>query len=51
MEGGGTPHCYNEIEKPSAYRVKSFQPHFHINMMSQTQSCKTISEDNEKMEV
>ena len=23
MEGGGTPPCYNEIKKPSAYRVKS----------------------------
>ena len=22
MDGGGTPQCYNEIKKPSAYRVK-----------------------------
>ena len=21
MEGGGPPQCYNEIKKPSAYRV------------------------------
>ena len=23
MEGDGTPQCYNEIKKPSAYRVKT----------------------------
>ena len=41
------PFQSQEFEQDGRCHFVGFQPHFHLNMMSHTQSCKTMKNESE----
>ena len=40
------PFQSQEFEQDGRHHFVGFQPHFHLNMTSQTQSCKTMKNES-----